>query len=330
MALIDDIRKTLGRAQRPQAAAQAGAAQAVADVAEAATGRAGAGPAVAETPAVLQAQQATRDAQAQLGAQAAAASAGLTQQQEAATAAAALGQRRMDVQAEQAQTELAQQVQTAGAERGARQAQQTAQLAARSDAFARELAQRNAVQLNTLATQRGITVDQLFQDHQQGVQELAFRKDAVALEQKAHLAAMADREYIRNLTQIGSTKRLQDDLAWKAEVQRVTLGDKVAALLRAQGAERILGAREREFQEYMSSLDADTALAMIQQQARDQTISAGVSSAGAVAQGMAQNYKSSESPTPQTEDEIRAGTGPTQSTSTTYRTTTSGRSGGQE
>jgi hypothetical protein len=101
---------------------------------------------------------------------------------------------------------------------------------------------------------------------------------------------MADREYVRNLTQVGDMRRLQSDLAWKAEVQRLTLGDKLDALLRGQGADALLNASQREFDEYLSRLDADVALAIVQQGARDATMGAGVKAAGTVAGGVADNW----------------------------------------
>lgn len=292
MSLLDDIKRSLVKAQpKPQQAQQASAAQAVADVARAATGRAAQPAPVAETPALLAAQQAAKDQRLKVGQQAAMVGAEAEAAQTQADAAASLGQQRLTVQSQQAAADLAAQAQEAGAQRGTAQTLQASQLAAKQAAFANELAHRNTVVLNKLSTDRGITTDQLFAEHREGVQELAFRKDAATLEQKAHVMAMADREYVRNLTQIGEMRRLQNDLNWKAEVQRITLGERLDSMLRGQGYQDILNANERQFNEMMSNMDADTALAILQQQNRDATMAAGMHSAGTAATGIAQNYK---------------------------------------
>lgn len=298
MALLDDIQRSLAKARpQPAAAGQAQAAQAVADVAKAATGRAAPAAPVGGV-GVQVAQQAAKDQAAQVAAQGAVAGAQLGAAAQAVEAEAALGQQRLDVQAQQAQAERQTQALQAGAQRAAAQTVFTAQQTAQLDAFSRELASKNQIALNRAATERGITTDQLFEEHRQGVQELAYRKDAALLEQKAHLAAMADREYVRNLTQVGTLRRLQNDLEWKSEVQRLTLGERLDALLRQQGAQSLLSANDRAFAEAMSQMDADLALAIVQQQSRDATMMAGVQSAGAAAQGiMANRPKSGETST---------------------------------
>lgn len=298
MSLLDDIRRSLAKAQpKPQQAQQSAAAQAVADVARAATGRAAPSAGGAETPALLAAQGAAKDARAQVAQQAAVTDATVSGAAQQVAADEALGQQRLTTQSQQAAADLAAQAQEAGAQRGTAQTLQSSQLAAKQTAFSNELAHRNTVTLNKLATDRGIATDQLFEEHRQGVQELAYRKDAAVLEQKAHLMAMADREYVRNLTQVGEVRRLQNELNWKAEVQRVTLGERLDSMLRGQGYQDILNASDRQFNEMMSSLDADTALAILQQQNRDATMAAGMSSAGTVAGGLAANYKSTPAKT---------------------------------
>jgi hypothetical protein len=243
---------------------------------------------------LLAAQQSVKDQALQQQAQATAANAQVLGQAQAVEQEINLGQERLTTQADQAQRQRQAQVQEAGKQRGALGADFAQRQTAAREAFARELAAKNSQVLGRLATERGVTTDDLFAEHQQGVQELAFRKDAAALEQKAHLAAMADREYIRNLTQIGEMRRLDNDLAYKAEVQRVLLGQRLDDYFKQQGHQALLSANDRQFAEAMSQIDADTALAILQQQARDATTQAAVTNAGTAAQGIASNYKKSD------------------------------------
>jgi hypothetical protein len=114
-----------------------------------------------------------------------------------------------------------------------------------------------------LASQRGIAEDDLFADFRQGTQELEFRKDGAKLEQLAHQLALSDRKYVEDLQQIGQLRRLEDSHQFALESQSLALGQALEDALAQRDLKVDLNASEREFNEWLTNMDVDSAAAIL-------------------------------------------------------------------
>ena len=193
-----------------------------------------------------QAQQAA-DQQAQLDQQAAAQA-----QNTATNRANILAQESMAGQQRNAAAESAQRRLTAGA-----------------DAQTLELNNKYANAVQTLASERGISENEIFQNFQQETAKLGLEKSAAMLEQLGHTLAMSDQRYVDTLKQIGAENNLIDDIAFKREANTLAFQKDLEILSQQFDMERLINADERTFQREMAQLDINTALSMAAQAARE-------------------------------------------------------------
>lgn len=179
--------------------------------------------------------------------------------------------------------QLAAQAATGAAGRAAAGEVKSAELAAREEMTRNQLSNAADQAAKELASERGTTLDQIFAGFRQSNAELAQRKDAAQLEQLGFTLALRDKEYIRDLQEIGQLRRLQNDLSWKEEVQRVTFGEDLNNLLKALNWESAYNADERAWGTKMANMGASQALdianAAYKQEATKQTVS-GIIGAG--------------------------------------------------
>lgn len=289
MSLADEIRKRLGSSQ---AAAPAASQQDAAIAAfQAKTGKASGGGAPRASNLGEQSAQGQVDAtQRQLQTQGALAAEALGAQQTAATDAARVAQRGLEAQRNTARADLAAAGATAGADRAASGAAFDARLGAQEAAARRDVAAQYDKVTRQLASDRGITVDELFSEFRQGSQELAWRKDAAQLEQRASQLALADRAYVDNLVRVGEEQRLNNDLQFQAASQELALGEKLRAALEQQQWQVNFNVGDREFAEEMGNMDLATALAIAASQNADASMAQTLQNIGNAAPGIANNW----------------------------------------
>jgi hypothetical protein len=266
MPLYDEIQARL----RKQAtdlnsmAPAVGTQAALTDAARAGTGRATGSGAPRASNVGEQTQAAAGVAQAsQVAARLAAASDRLSQQQQTTKDAAAAGTTKLA--AGQAAFDASQ---TAGANARATTRQAAtdslgASLAGQEARGTKAATQGFQTKTADMTAEAGNAADDLFAQFRQGTQELAFRKDAAQLEQSAQQLALRDRAYVDQLVQIGTLRRLEDENAWRGELQRLTLGDKLASAIASVGFKVDLNADQRAFNEQMAGMDMDTALMVL-------------------------------------------------------------------
>lgn len=131
--------------------------------------------------------------------------------------------------------------------------------------------------LRELASERGISIDNIFREFDRSEKELAFRKDAAQLEQTGFILAMRDKQYLDELNRVGAERDLQDKLNFQDEMNRIVLGDELDKLFDELNFKRGLNANQREWDSYIASLDVHSAISManaaIQDDSRNQMIS---------------------------------------------------------
>ncbi len=297
MALYDEIQARL----RKQAtdlngmAPATGTQAALTDAAQAGTGRAQTSGAPAASNVGEQVQAAAGQAQtAQVAARLDAAADRLSQSQQSIRAAADAGAAKLA--ANQTAFDASQ---TAGANaRAITRAGSTDSLAASlKGQETRGLASATQQFVNKsadVAAEGATARDDIFAGFKQGTQELAFRKDGAQLEQLASQLALQDRSYVDTLNQIGTLRRLDDDSAWRSELQRLTLGDKLDSALKSSKFQVDLNADQRAWNEQMSSMDYDTAMLVLSSEMKSKNTAQIIQGVGGLASVAGKKYQTSQ------------------------------------
>jgi len=288
MALLDEIRKRLsGGGTQPPApgASPAAQQQAIQQTLAAKTGKARAaeGPAASSVQAgTAAAAAATQAKQLDFAGAQAAATLGAAEAQQAS--GAALGRAQTAAQLDQGMKDIRAQQAQAGSELGAARSMFDIQSASKSkqELSAIEASAKQAVA--RLASDRGIEERDLWSSFAQGNQDLALRKDAAQLEQTAFTMALSDQAYLQNLQQVGMIRRLNDQGAFERDLNSMILDDETKAMLSQFDWERLNNADTREWEEAMSKINVDAALAIATSKAKVATASHYVSGAGELAQ----------------------------------------------
>jgi hypothetical protein len=264
MALFDEIQKRLRKgAAVPSASAAVGEQAETQRVLASKGGKAQTGD--APRASAVAAQAAAGQGRAAADQQQGAGNLAATQLDEAASAqqsSAALASERLAAAGRMATDELSTRGAVAAGNR-----QTTSDLAA-SQRSAREEETRNSLKfaadetLKRLAADRKVSERDIFKSFKQGKAELAMSKDAAELEQLLFVRALQDKEYMREIQTTGALNRLQDDGAFKAEAMRLALGNQTTDLLTQLGWQEAFNADQREWEDAMSKLDVDAALAI--------------------------------------------------------------------
>jgi hypothetical protein len=133
------------------------------------------------------------------------------------------------------------------------QEQQREELRSKEHMFTQELNNKATNRLAELTIDRGIRLGDLFADIEKGEQELAMRKDAAQLEQRAMYLSMADKTYLNTLKNIGVERQLLDRNAFMEEANRIAFGGDVARLMKQAGIDIDAAKTEAEFQEELEN-----------------------------------------------------------------------------
>lgn len=132
---------------------------------------------------------------------------------------------------------------------------------------------------------------ELLQGSKHSNEGLTLRQDGAKLEQAAFNIRLQNDKYIQELQLAGRENRLTDQQAFEEEALRLSLGEGTAELEKQFGLQRGLNSSQRDWEEQMSKLSLDSALAMANQQVKDynaqqmwsgggQILQAGVSAMG--------------------------------------------------
>ena len=149
--------------------------------------------------------------------------------------------------------------------------------------------------LRDLATTKGIKVDNLFSEYKFSNLELEDRKDKAALEQRAHLLAMQDKDYMEELTRIGIERQLSDKVSWQRELARITLGDQLSNVISDLKFKADANATERQRREELASINIDMALQMASAAIKDENTRAQWEAGGQVVGAVTSDLSSDDS-----------------------------------
>lgn len=89
---------------------------------------------------------------------------------------------------------------------------------------------------------------------------IEFEKDKAALEQTTFLMSMQDKAYVDQLQDIGRRTRLDNEVAFGEEMQRLAIGSSLALLKDKLKGRDVLSASDRDFAAAMSALKVEDAL----------------------------------------------------------------------
>lgn len=137
----------------------------------------------------------------------------------------------------------------------------------------RQIRQTNVLaeqRLRDLASQRNISLDDIFAQSEFDTADLEDRRDAAQLEQQAFLLAMQDNKYLKELENIGQERQLGNDIEFDREVQRTVMGENLDGLLKDLNFKTGRNVKQREFQEQLGQINIDMAINIAQATIRDQ------------------------------------------------------------
>lgn len=262
--LMDRINKGMTDTPTQATTSQAG----IEKILKAKSGKAGGG---ASVPAAssLAAETATAQAQSELrqGAfRGALAGAEMQQKSEQISEQKKLGEQALESKGRMAKERMQAESKIAADQRRAREeqarTQRTAEENMRMDAMEASATQR----LRDLATQRDLTIDNIFADFDRSNKELALRKDAAELEQLGFDLAMSDRAYMDELNRVGRERLLSNELQFSEESARITLGDQLEATLQRLDWARDFNGDRRNWEQKLGQMTIQNALDLYEAQ----------------------------------------------------------------
>lgn len=157
--------------------------------------------------------------------------------------------------------------------------------------------------LTDLATNRRLSVDDIFSQFQQSNQELELRKDNAQLEQLGFQAALANKSYLQEIDAIARQRGLENDLSFKKEYARLKSGEQMDSLIRQLGWKGIADADDRAFQEQLARMSVDQAISLANAQmaqSNKQAIASGIIKGAGVA--ATTDWKSPSAPSSELEN----------------------------
>jgi hypothetical protein len=170
-------------------------------------------------------------------------------------------------QAQQQQFDLARQTATAEQARNlgtlaGQESLQNQELDAAKQRKLQGISAQSESSLRNLAAQSQMEVDDIFANFERSDKELAFRRDGAQLEQLGTLLALQDRKYTDELNRIGESRKLYDQKSWNEEKARIIYGSNLDALMNDLNFKRGEDITNRAFQDQLSQISIDQALAM--------------------------------------------------------------------
>lgn len=269
MALLDVLKakkKQLGPGPAPVDSGSVAAAQQT--MATGKAGRATTGPAMSGVGSQLAAQagQAQRGA---LNVQAIQQQQALGAQEQAQADQFKLAQKGIEQRGEQQQADLLAQETMQNQQRQAQDEMALKDRQAKEARSGQIMTNQYANALANLASQQGIAEQQIFEHARQVRSELDHDKYLSYLDQVAHSAAMSDQKYVDEITRIGQTRNLKDQLAFKKEAATIAFGNDFEVLQQDFDMQELINADKRQFQEIMSHMDINSALKLAEIAAKE-------------------------------------------------------------
>jgi hypothetical protein len=137
-------------------------------------------------------------------------------------------------------------------------------------------------QLRALASERNLSIDNVFRQFAREQKILANRKDQSRIEQVGFMLAMRDQAYMNELDRIGKERDLKDQLNYQDEMTRLVMGENLSLLLDDLDFKTALNADQRAWNEHLASMDLDAAISLASATLHDQNVAAQISGAGDV------------------------------------------------
>lgn len=245
---------------RPSSGPQVGQ-QSIADVLRAKGGKAQTGAPTPQASSLLQdtAQQQAQDQLRQIDMTGQLAKQGLQAGFAQEKERAALGQEQLAADKRMARSSMQAAEQQAAAERDAREAQARQNRSAEENMRMDAINNQATIQLRQLATQRDVSLDNIFSEFERSNKELQDRRDASQLEQLGFTMAMSDQSYMDEISRIGRQRGLDNDLQFKTEIATMTLGNELSAMADEMSWGRVFNATRREWEEEIAKISLDSA-----------------------------------------------------------------------
>ena len=121
----------------------------------------------------------------------------------------------------------------------------------------------------TMASDRDSTLEDLWSTFQRSEKELAFRKDAAAIEQVGFLMSLQDQQYTAELDRIGRRRMLEDEIQFEQEIQSTRLGNAMTSFLDGIDFLEVFNSDKRDYTEQLSKIDLNTALSIAEAAIKD-------------------------------------------------------------
>lgn len=158
-----------------------------------------------------------------------------------------------------------------------------------------------------LASEMGMSTDNIFRDFARSNQELAYRKDGARLEEVGFVLAMRDKSYMDELNRIGTERDLKDQLNFKEEMTKLVWGQQLDLAMDDMGFKTILNADQRTWNEKLGGIDIQTALQLAKATLADEQTSQMISGAGNTAKAGVDVYYKMNPNTDTTKQPDKAG-----------------------
>ena len=169
-----------------------------------------------------------------------------------------------------AQQDFAAQTQMSDSQRAAQEDATLSKLASNQSNASAQLSNTYANALADMASQRGITEQDIFSKSQMDQKSLDSEKFQSHLAQVAHVTALSDKKYVDAMQRIGQERNLRDDLAFEKEAMRLEFGNDYEILNQQFNMQELMNMDERAFKDEMANMDINTALSMAAQAAKEQ------------------------------------------------------------
>lgn len=172
--------------------------------------------------------------------------------------------------------------QSADLQRAAIEDESTAKLTAQEQSNIASISSKFNNAMASLASQRGVEVDDIFSKFEQSNKDLAFRRDASELEQLAHTLRMSDTQYVDQLTRVAKLRGLEDELAFGKEAMRLSFGENLKLLQDVLDFAELESIDENEFMRRMGDIDINMATSIAASAAKAENVKNVAEGAGTV------------------------------------------------
>lgn len=111
--------------------------------------------------------------------------------------------------------------------------------------------------LTRLATDRGITEDQLFGQFGRARSTLEQEQQKATLDQTLFNTVLSNKKYLQEIEELGELRRLGDQQAFQKELQEIVYGKELAQTLYDVGSMEMVDEQGRNWDEFLTKLDGD-------------------------------------------------------------------------